>query len=146
MKRLDAARYLGLRINNSDKKAWFVKYINEHAIDDGGLFRDCLSEMCNELRHQVKTEPHILCLLPLLVPTKNNQGDIGQDREMLVLNPGATTDVQLKMMQYLGALMGMSFRSGILLDLNISRFTWKQVVGEEVTKEDLRLIDEHFVK
>lgn len=53
MKRLDAARYLGLRINNSDKKAWFVKYINEHAIDDGGLFRDCLSEMCNELRHQV---------------------------------------------------------------------------------------------
>lgn len=65
---------------------------------------------------------------------------------MLVLNPGATTDVQLKMMQYLGALMGMSFRSGILLDLNISRFTWKQVVGEEVTKEDLRLIDDHFVK
>ena len=29
MKRLEAARYLGLRINNSDKKAWFVKYINE---------------------------------------------------------------------------------------------------------------------
>lgn len=50
------------------------------------------------------------------------------------------------MIQYLGALMGMSFRSGILLDLNISRFTWKQVVGEEVNKDDLRLVDDHFVR
>jgi hypothetical protein len=29
------------------------------------------------------------------------------------------------MFEFLGALMGMSFRSGILLDLNLSRFTWK---------------------
>jgi len=65
---------------------------------------------------------------------------------MLILNPGANTDIQLKMIQYLGALMGMSFRSGILLDLNISRFTWKQVVGEEVNKDDLRLVDDHFVR
>ena len=65
---------------------------------------------------------------------------------MHVLNPGASTDIQLKMMQFLGALMGMSFRSGILLDLNISRLTWKQIVGDEVTKEDLRFVDEHFVK
>jgi len=51
--RLEAARYLGLRINTSDKKAWFVKYIGEYAVDDGGLFRDCLSEMCLELRSHV---------------------------------------------------------------------------------------------
>lgn len=139
-------RYLGLRINNSDKKAWFVKYIGEAAVDDGGLFRDCLSEMCSELRHQVQTKPSVLCLLPLLAPTKNHQGNVGQDREMHVLNPGASTDIQLKMMQFLGALMGMSFRSGILLDLNISRLTWKQIVGDEVTKEDLRFVDEHCVR
>lgn len=65
---------------------------------------------------------------------------------MLVLNPGATTETQQKMMQYLGALMGMSFRSGILLDLNISRFTWKQIVGEELSKDDLKMIDDHFVR
>jgi hypothetical protein len=145
-KRLEAARYLGLRINNSDKKAWFVKYIGEAAVDDGGLFRDCLSEMCSELRYQVQTKPSVRCLLPLLVPTKNQQGNIGQDREMHVLNPGASTDIQLKMMQFLGALMGMSFRSGILLDLNISRLTWKQIVGDEVAKDDLRFVDEHFVQ
>jgi len=42
--------------------------------------------------------------------------------------------------------MGMSFRSGILLDLNLSRFIWKQVAGRELTKEDLSFIDTLFVK
>lgn len=65
---------------------------------------------------------------------------------MWVLNPGATTEAQLKMIEFLGALMGMSFRSGILLDVNLSRFIWKQVAGRQLTKEDLPFIDELFVK
>jgi len=64
--------------------------------------------------------------------------------DMFVLNPGASTDAQLKMMEFLGALMGMSIRSGILLDITISRFVWKQIVGEELTKEDVRFIDDLF--
>jgi len=42
--------------------------------------------------------------------------------------------------------MGMSFRSGILLDINLSRFVWKQVVGCPVTLDDLNLVDEMLVK
>jgi len=41
------------------------------------------------------------------------------------------------MLEFLGALIGMSFRSGILLDMNLSRFVWKQIAGDEVTKKDL---------
>lgn len=66
--------------------------------------------------------------------------------DMWVLNPGAVSETQLKMIEFLGALMGMSFRSGILLDLNLSRFIWKQVAGRELTKEDLSFIDTLFVK
>jgi hypothetical protein len=65
---------------------------------------------------------------------------------MWVLNPGATSDAQLKMLEFLGALMGMSFRSGILLDLNLSRFVWKQIVGRQLTIEDLKFVDELYVK
>ena len=65
---------------------------------------------------------------------------------MFVLNPGATTEPQLRMLEFLGALMGMSFRSGILLDLNISRFVWKQIVGDEVTKDDVKAMDVLYVK
>ena len=32
----------------------------------------------------------------------------------------------------------------ILLDINISRFVWKQIVGDELTKEDIRFIDALF--
>ena len=65
---------------------------------------------------------------------------------MWILNPAAKTDKQLKMMEFLGALMGMSFRSGILLDVYLSRFVWKQIAGIEVTKADLKMVDELFVK
>jgi len=64
---------------------------------------------------------------------------------MWVLNPCATTEPQLKMLEFLGALMGMSFRSGILLDINLSRFVWKQIVGTKLTIDDLKVIDEMFV-
>ena len=39
----------------------------------------------------------------------------------------------------------MSFRSGILIDVNISRFTWKQLVGDEITKDDIKMIDGKWV-
>jgi hypothetical protein len=61
-KKLAAHNFSGLRVNSSDKRAWFVKFIGEFALDDGGLFRECLTEMCGELRSAV---------LPLLVETAN---------------------------------------------------------------------------
>jgi len=50
------------------------------------------------------------------------------------------------MIEFFGALMGMSFRSGILLDLYIFKFTWNQVVEDGITKDNLRMIDECFLK
>ena len=73
-----------MRINSSDKRAWFAKFIGEYAVDDGGLFRECLSEMCSELRSNV---------LPILIQTKNQLNNVGLDREMWVLNPGSTSDI-----------------------------------------------------
>ena len=61
-KKLEANRHKGLKINAADKKAWFVKFIGEYAVDDGGLFRESLSELCAELRSPV---------LPLLLMSKN---------------------------------------------------------------------------
>lgn len=136
-KKLESSKHRGMHINSADKKAWFVKFIGEYALDEGGLFRESLSEICSELKSHV---------LPLLLQSKNQQNGTGIDQDMYVLNPGATSEVQLKMIDFLGALFGMSIRSGILLDLNISRFVWKQIAGDEVTKEDLRFIDDLYVK
>lgn len=61
-KNLEHKRLKGLRINSAEKSGWFVKFIGEQSLDDGGLFRECLSEMCNELKGKV---------LPLLSKSKN---------------------------------------------------------------------------
>lgn len=114
-----------------------VTFTGEQSVDDGGLFRECLSVLCDELKNKV---------LPLLIKTKNQQQSTGFEREMYTLNPKASTKVQLKMLEFLGALMGFSIRSGILLDLDISRFVWKQITDDEVTIDDLELSDFQFVK
>lgn len=65
---------------------------------------------------------------------------------MFVLNPGARTETELQMLEGLGALMGMSFRSGILLDIHLSRFIWKQIVGDQLALTDLKYIDGKYVQ
>lgn len=45
------------------------------------------------------------------------------------------------MLEFIGALIGMSVRSGILMGLNLPAFFWKQLTDEEVTLRDLKEID-----
>lgn len=45
------------------------------------------------------------------------------------------------MLEFLGALIGMSVRSGILMSLSLPGFFWKQLTDEPLTIEDLKEID-----
>lgn len=121
-----------MRINQADKKAWFVKFIGEAALDQGGLFRESLTELCQELQSHV---------LNLLIPTQNQKNNHGEHRHKWTLNPAASTPAALKMFEFFGALIGMSVRSGILMSLNLPSFFWKQLTGEELTIHDLSSID-----
>lgn len=122
-----------MRINKADKKAWFVKFIGEFALDQGGLFRESLTELCQELQSSA---------LSILVRTQNNKNSVGENRDKWTLNPVTViTPSQAKMLEFLGSLIGMSVRSGILMSLNLPSFFWKQLTDEEVTLEDLADID-----
>jgi hypothetical protein len=44
-----------------------------------------------------------------------------------VLNPAINTPSGFKMLEFIGALIGMSVRSGILITLNLPSFFWKQL-------------------
>lgn len=59
-----------MRINSSDRKAWFAKLIGESAVDDGGCFRDSLTEICFELKNGV---------VPLLSKTNNQSNGFGPE-------------------------------------------------------------------
>ena len=49
------------------------------------------------------------------------------------------------MLEFLGALIGLSVRSGILMSLNLPAFVWKQLTDEELNVDDLNEIDQMTV-
>lgn len=58
-----------------------------------------------------------------------------------MLNPAINSPSGFKMLEFLGVLIGMSVRSGILTTLNLPSFIWKQLTDETLTLNDLRGID-----
>lgn len=66
---------------------------------------------------------------------------MGESRDKWTLNPAATSPSHFKMLEFLGTLIGMSVRSGILMSLQLPTFFWKQLTEEDLTTEDLKEID-----
>lgn len=137
MQALKQEKYDSLKVNSSDSKAWDAKFLGEGSQDAGGPYRETLTVMISEL--------YSPCL-PLLIPTQNNKNDHGQGRDLWTINPSATTPSQLEMFKFLGALMGLAFRAGHVIDIKFPSIVWKQLLGESVTLEDLELTDAYFVQ
>ena len=85
-----------------ENKCFELKFLGEGGIDAGGLFRDCLVNITQELE---------ALTLPLLQKTPNNKSDFGNYRECFILNSQARSPVHLKMFKFLGALIGFSILS-----------------------------------
>lgn len=116
-------------------KCFECKFLGEGGIDAGGLFRDALVNISNELQSGV---------LPLLTKTPNNKNDSGSYRECFILNPHARSPVHLKMFKYFGALLGFSILTKQPLPINMVPFFWKQIRGQTVmTLEDLNSLDSY---
>lgn len=62
--------------------------------------------------------------LSLLLRTPNGRQGVGFNREKWILNPGATTSVELEMFAFLGKLMGIAIRSKEYLALNLPSIIW----------------------
>lgn len=62
--------------------------------------------------------------LSLLLPTPNSRHGLGQNREKWLLNPDATSAVELEMLAFLGKLMGIAIRSKEYLALNLPSIVW----------------------
>ena len=65
------------RKKGTDKKCFSVKFLGEGGEDAGGLFRDCLVNIAQELESPA---------LPLLIKSPNNKNDHGNFRECFILN------------------------------------------------------------
>jgi E3 ubiquitin-protein ligase HERC2 len=130
-------KYKNLRVKDSSRKAWNANFVGEGSQDAGGPFRDSLSSITDELNS---------CCLPLLIPTQNHKNDHGQGRDLWTINPSSTAPSHLEMYKFLGALIGMAFRAGHVLDFKFPSLFWKQFIGELVTIDDLSYSDAYAVQ
>ena len=129
--------YEGLRMKNSYSQAYEIDFKGEGGVDRGGPFRESIENMVDEIQSST---------LPLLIPTQNHKNDHGFNRDCWTINPSSTSPHHLEMYKFLGALIGMAFRSGHVMDFRFPPIFWKAFIQEPLTIEDLASTDIYAVQ
>eukprot|EP00466_Bigelowiella_natans_P014826 jgi/Bigna1/51607/estExt_Genewise1Plus.C_20019 len=113
-------------------RVWKTEFAGEGGIDAGGLYRELIFVMCQELQ-----SPQ----LPLFILCPNGREQIGQNRHKWVPNPSAVEPLHLSMYEFLGKLMGLAIRTTSLLSLDLPSIVWKPLIGAEIEESDVVAID-----
>ena len=121
---------------------WEVKFAKEHIIDQGGGFRDSLTDLAEELCPPA-FEAEVP--LPFFIRSPNQAQDSSNIyRDVFVPNPSCHDYTKYR---FIGMLMGGAYRSSESLVLALPKFFWKQVVAEPVDwSEDFPSVDSAEVK
>lgn len=129
--------YKSLQKSSSSSKAWRANFTGEGSIDGGGPFRESIENIIDELQSAT---------LPLLIPTQNNKNDHGLNKDCWTINPSSTSPHHLEMYKFFGAMIGMAFRSGHVMDLRFPPMFWMKFIGDPVTLDDLAGSDAYAVQ
>uniref|UniRef100_A0A8C0V5T7 HECT domain E3 ubiquitin protein ligase 3 n=1 Tax=Cyanistes caeruleus TaxID=156563 RepID=A0A8C0V5T7_CYACU len=120
---------------------WECDFISEGIIDNGGGFRDSLSDVSEELCPSSSDVP---VPLPFFVRTSNQANSSSDTRDMYVPNPSCK---DFPKYEWIGQLMGAALRSKEFLILSLPALVWKQLAGEEVSwSKDFATVDSELVK
>ena len=141
------ARSLRLPNKGKDTSLWRVTFVGEGGQDLGGLFRESWREAAEDLAGGVGG---------LFVPSPNSSRGAGgvSQQETFVPNPnppviaaagsGASSgsaSESLKMLHFVGQLMGAALRSQQPLALEMPGIIWKRLLGESTSFRDLEECD-----
>ncbi|XP_070563097.1 E3 ubiquitin-protein ligase HECTD3-like isoform X2 [Ptychodera flava] len=146
--------YEGLKPNEKYEKAldfrwpqrydqwWECKFLSEGIIDQGGGFRDSLSDMSDEL---CPTDGEAPVPLPFFIRSPNQTQDNSNiNRDNYIPNPSCK---ELAKYEWIGQLMGGCLRSKEHLVLALPSYVWKQLAGERVSwARDFITVDAAEVK
>jgi len=121
---------------------WECKFLSEGIIDQGGGFRDSISDLSEELCPSSRDEPEPL---PFFIRSPNQRDDdASNNRDMYVPNPSCS---EFHKYEWIGKLMGACLRGKEFLVLSLPSFFWKQLSGQPVTwQKDFCTVDEYEVR
>ena len=122
-----------------------MNFVGEGAIDAGGPYRESLSDMTKEL-----WMPH----LALFVPCSNRRAELEgfvdgmagiHNMDKFVPNPVRRSPYHLELYAFVGKLLGLAMRASLALPFHLPGLVFKRVLGQAVTKVDLKLVDKFLV-
>lgn len=132
-----SSKPLHYRWTSRNDQWWECKFLSEGIIDQGGGFRDSLSDVSEELNPTASDVP---VPLPYFIRAPNQiQEDANTHRDVYVPNPGCQ---DWDRFEWIGKLMGACFRCKDNLVLSLPSFVWKRLVGEATAwSRDYRTVD-----
>ncbi|XP_026709859.1 E3 ubiquitin-protein ligase HECTD3-like isoform X2 [Athene cunicularia] len=131
---------LDYRWPRSHSQWWECDFITEGIVDNGGGFRDTLSDISEEL---CPSSGDVPVPLPFFVRTSNQGNSSSDARDMYVPNPSCK---DFPKYEWIGQLMGAALRSKEFLILALPALVWKQLAGEEVSwSKDFAAVDSELV-
>jgi hypothetical protein len=108
-----------------------IVFKGENVQGDGGPYRQFFTDVSKELQG----------VLPLLIPCPNAQQIEGENRDKFIINPSLQTSNDIALFEFIGKLMGLAIRTGVLLTLDLPTTIWKPLVGSKVNIDDMKQID-----
>lgn len=118
---------------------WECKFVGEGVIDQGGGFRDSLCDLAEEL---CPSDSQRNSALPYFIRCPN-RFSTSKSQDTFIVNPGCE---DLEALEWLGKLIGACIRTRELLDLPLTEYTWKRILGQRVTWQDYATVDRETVK
>ena len=118
----------------TDDKCYTCNFEGEGSQDWGGPFRESLTNIAAEFESGT---------VPLLIRTPNNRNEHGACRDCFILDSRSETPAHKLMFRYFGGFLAFAFCSKSPLPFNMAPWFWKQMLGEDVTLEDLEEIDSY---
>lgn len=109
-----------------------VSFDGERGVDQGGLFRDFFSRICDDA---------FAAHSDLFMPTPNRLHEAGTGMDMYLPNPAANSAVAGKLFEYLGRLIGMSIRQRLYMPYDLPGIMWKLICNQKPTLADLAEVD-----
>lgn len=109
-----------------------IKFENESGIDAGGVFREGVSRIVEDLFSE---NFNLLILCP------NGQHSVHVNTEKYIPNPSHTSALAMDMFRFVGKLIGMSIRVKLCLPISFPPVVWKLLLDADVGAEDLMAID-----
>ena len=128
---------LGHKELSSRARPWNVVFEGEAAEDAGGPFRSSLMFLCDDLTSEKSG-------LNLMIPTRNTQLKVGENRGKFTLAPGLPFHA-INHLTFLGKLLGVGMRQQISCPLNMCRIFWKHFTGEGLDARDIRIVDDNLM-